>query len=132
MWELLNKITNNEFRYNLPYRMRLNGRLPACNKSSYETLRTGGVIEATKLGFRDAFSMLEEEREMLRGEFIDELGNRVQQIAMPYVSHRLKSDKQSFNLPDIFLRYYEAAETYRVKSKMEDLILYTNMILATR
>lgn len=132
LWQLLNEITNNEFRYNLPYRMRLNGRLPACNKSSYETLRTDGIVEATKLGFRDAFSMLEEEREMLRGEFIDELGNRVQQIAMPYVSKRLKSDKQSFNLPDIFLRYYEAAETYRIKSKMEDLILYTNMILATR
>lgn len=132
LWELLNEICGNEHRYRLPYRMRLKGRLPACNKSSYETLRTGGIIEATKLGMRDAFTVLEEEQEALRGEFIDELGNRVRQIAMPFVSHRIKEDKQSFNLPDIFLRYYEAAETYRVKSKMEEILLYTQSILNSR
>lgn len=132
LWELLNEITNDEYKYKLPYKMRLNGRLPACNKSSYETLRTDGIVEATKLGMRDAFTVLEDEQEQLRGEFIDELGNRVQQVAMPFVSKRLRSDRQSFNLPDIFLRYYEAAETYRVKSRIEDLILYTSAVLATR
>lgn len=132
LWQLLNDLVQNEYKYNLPYRLRLNGRLPACNKSSYETLRSDGIIEATKLGMRDAFTILEDEREQLRGEFIDELGNRVQQIAMPFVSKRLKSDRQSFNLPDIFLRYYEAAETYKAKTKMEDVILYTSAVLANR
>lgn len=133
LWELLSEISSNEGNsYGIPTSLRLNGRLPSVIKSKYEEAVTHSVVSATKLGIQDAFTIMEDEQGVARGVFVNENGNRVYQIPMPYTGKSLTEERQSFNLPDIFLRYYEAANTYKVKQQLEELIIYTQSILASR
>lgn len=133
LWVLLLEISSNEgSSYGLPTSLRLNGRLPSIIKSKYEEAITHSITSAAKLGIQDTFTMLEDEAGVSRGMTVNENGNRVYQIPMPYVGKSITEERQSFNLPDIFLRYYEAANTYKVKRQLEELIIYTQSILSTR
>lgn len=133
LWELFSEISSNEGNsYGLPTSLRLNGRLPSVIKSKYEEVITHSIASAARLGIQDAFTVMEDEQGVARGVFVNENGNRVYQIPMPYTGKSLTEDRQSFNLPDIFLRYYEAANTYKVKQQLEELIIYTQSVLSSR
>ncbi len=133
LWEALSEISNDEYQqYNLPLPLQLRGRLPSIVKGKLEQAVTHSVGSAVKLGIQDAFCLMEDDYELIHGEFYDENGNKIYQVPMPYTGKRITEDKQSFNLPDIFLRYYEAANTYKVKRNLEEYIKYTQSILATR
>ena len=133
LWELLSEISSNEGNsYNLPTALRLNGRLPSVIKSKYEEAVTHSVYSAAKLGIQDAFTIMEDEQGVARGVFVNESGNRVYQVPMPYTGKYLTEERQSFNLPDIFLRYYDAANTYKVKQQLEELVIYTQSVLSSR
>lgn len=133
LWELLSEISSNEGNsYNLPTALRLNGRLPSVIKSKYEEAVTHSVYSAAKLGIQDAFTIMEDEQGVARGVFVNENGNRVYQVPMPYTGKYLTEERQSFNLPDIFLRYYDAANTYKVKQQLEELVIYTQSVLSSR
>lgn len=133
LWELLSEISSEEGEsYGLPASLRLNGRLPSIVKSKYEEAITHSIGSSIKLGLEDAFTMLEDEEGVARGVFVNENGNRVYQVPMPYTGKSITEERQSFNLPDIFLRYYEAANTYKAKKQLEELVIYTQSVLSSR
>lgn len=133
LWETFLEISNDEYaQYSLPLPLQLRGRLPSVVKGKFEEAVTNSVGSAVQLGIKDTFCMLDDDYELIHGEFYDENGNKVYQIPMPFTGKRITEDKQSFNLPDIFLRYYEAANEYKVKKDLEEYVKYTQSILASR
>lgn len=129
LWELLTEIS--QIDKTLPYSLRLNGRLPAIVKRGAEAVGSDGVVQATKNGIqRETIVMADDD---IRGSFIDDDGKRLNQIPMFYFHNdKVTPQEQSYDLPTIFYKWYEAALNYKAKQQMESYVIMTQNILHTR
>lgn len=119
------------YDYSMPRSLRLNFRLPSVIKRGVEMAASDGLYSSGKNYFEN--QMLPMGDDNIRGTFVDENGKRIKQIPMFYYGEGVVTqEKQSFDLPTIFYKWADAADTYLVKRDLESLILQTQAILASR
>lgn len=115
----------------LPRSLRLEYRLPGVVKRGSELLAMDGVTDATKDYLSKSFIQLEDDT--VRGSFVDDDGKKVRQIPLYYKPNsKITEKEQSYDLPTIFLKWFDAALSYKVKSELEALILQTQATLQDR
>lgn len=119
------------YDYSMPRSLRLNFRLPSVIKRGVERVNSDGVTSTIKNYLQT--EMLPMQDDDIRGTFVDENGKRIRQIPMYYYAEGIiTEDEQSFDLPTIFYKWADAADTYLVKRDLESLILQTQALLASR
>lgn len=109
--------------------MRLNYRLPGIIRRGMETVNQDGVVSGVKESLKKDMIVMQDDE--IRGTFVNEQGQKINQV--PHFYHRgVKESEQSFDLPTIFYKWYESANTWRVKKQMESFLLKTQAILHER
>lgn len=102
------------YDYSMPRSLRLNFRLPSVIKRGVERVNSDGVTSTIKNYLQT--EMLPMQDDDIRGTFVDENGKRIRQIPMYYYAEGIiTEDEQSFDLPTIFYKWADAADTYLVK-----------------
>ena len=109
--------------------MRLNYRLPGIIRRGMETVNQDGVVSGIKESLKQDMIVMRDDD--IRGTFVNEQGQQINQV--PHFYHRgINESEQSFDLPTIYFKWYESANTWRVKKQMESFLLKTQAILHSR
>ncbi len=109
--------------------LRLNGRLPGIYKRGMERVAANGAVSALKSGIQQSSLIMKDDT--IRGTFVDQQGNPIRSVPMFYIGE-LNEDEQSFDLPTIYLKWYDSAQTHVAKREIESFALQTANVLSTR
>lgn len=130
LWELLSGIMNDMDKA-MPYSLRLNSRLPGIIRRGAERVGSDGVVQAVKANVQQNSIIMEDDS--IRGTFVNEDGKKINQIPMYYFyNSKININEQSFDLPTIFYKWYDAALTYQAKRSIETYVLQTQALLHGR
>lgn len=108
--------------------LKLKGRLPGVRKDILERTSENGVLNAASSSLKESFNVMADDT--LRGDFVDMNGRKLLQVPL-FFSNKLGVEDQSFDLPTIYMKWYQAAATHKAKKRVESLIIHTNYILQT-
>lgn len=130
LWKLLSDIMSDMDKA-MPYSLRLNSRLPGIIRRGAERVGSDGVVQAVKANIQQNSIIMEDDS--IRGTFVNEDGKKINQIPMYYFyNSKINIDEQSFDLPTIFYKWYDAALTYQAKRSIETYVLQTQALLHDR
>jgi hypothetical protein len=132
-WQLYQLFVSilNDYDSRLPHSLQLNWRLPGIIRQGAETVGTDGIRRATRNYLKKNTVFTADQN--IRGTFVDENGNRIRQIPMFYYTRgAVKSDEQSYDLPTIFYKWLDAADSYLTKAELESVVNQTSVILNER
>lgn len=132
-WQLYQIFLDSLKKYDesMPKSLRLNFRLPSIRKRGMERVNQDGVTSAAIEHVKSETISMEDDD--IRGTFVDEQGKRIKMIPMYYYEEGvITEEQQSYDLPTIFYKWVDAADTYLVKRDLESVMLQTSAILGTR
>lgn len=130
LWKLLSDIMSDMDKA-MPYSLRLNSRLPGIIRRGAERVGSDGIVQAVKANIQQNSIIMEDDS--IRGTFVNEDGKKINQIPMYYFyNSKINIDEQSFDLPTIFYKWYDAALTYQAKRSIETYVLQTQALLHSR
>ena len=116
----------------IPYSHRLGYRLPGIYKNMNESIRSGDTLATTfkeKLQFD--FIRREGDIEYNPQEYTDEAGNPKYFLPVHYIN-KLAEDKQSFDLPTIYFKFWDSANDYANKQDILPTIEMAKHFVETR
>lgn len=126
----------NEQQSKVPYAHRLYSRLPGVVKKSGETLRSGeGIKKTISKAFQETFDVLADETErggvMVQKELTTEEGKPILFVPVHY-TNKLDPKNQSFNIADIYYKYFSSVIDYSYKHEILPEIEMTRQLLNSR
>lgn len=108
--------------------LQLKGRLPGIRKEALERTSENGVLDTLTASVKESFNVMADDT--LRGDFVDMNGRKLLQVPL-FFSNKLSIEDQSFDLPTIYMKWYQAAAIHKAKKRVESVIVHTNYILQT-
>ena len=131
MYNLLVK-TAEEADSGIPYSHRLGYRLPGVYKNVNENLREGTSIASSfKNEIQLDFIRKKGDVEYNPQEYTDEVGNPKYFLPVHYIN-KLTEDKQSYDLPTIYFKYWDSANDYANKRDILPTIEMAKHFVETR
>lgn len=107
----------------------LNYRLPGIIRRGMECVNQDGTVSGIKQSLKK--DIIRNQDDEIRGSFVNENGERISQV--PHFFHEgVKAEEQSFDLPTIFFKWYDSANTWVAKKSIESMVLQTQAILHSR
>lgn len=107
----------------------LNYRLPGIIRRGMECVNQDGTVSGIKQSFKK--DILRNQDDDIRGSFVNENGERISQV--PHFFYRgVTEEEQSFDLPTIFFKWYDSANTWVAKKSIESMVRQTQAILHSR